>query len=239
MALYEEQEDLDKNINSEEKNYSFKFLEKSALNSRKSAAKSLKTDDGLVQLLTEVSAQVALGQYKLLANWTLDLAKRIGKLKHKLEQQKQETVAGTSVEQMESESLEEAQREKRKNLMAEKRRAKIMAQLNQMQKNFITKNKDLYEETTRASTSVSASAESSLNEFMDSMSSTEAICIGQGRTNSMVEAKLKQYHCILCQEESQISMQGPPMVLCSYVQRFVSLSYKIQTNYILRTQFFR
>ena len=90
LALYEEQEDVDRNVNREEKIYTFKFLEKSTLSTRKSSAtpaKSLKTDEGLVQLLSEVGGQVTAGQCKLLAAWTLEFTQRLRKLK----QQKQET----------------------------------------------------------------------------------------------------------------------------------------------------
>jgi septal ring factor EnvC (AmiA/AmiB activator) len=166
IALYEEQDDVDKNFENDNANYSFKFLEKSIVyNSKKTfsllSIKSLKTDDSLTKYLNEIAQMSDNDEsHTLLAEWILEYAQKLLKLKHKIDQQKQintEEQASTSkaanVTNMEIDEKQEAvedmnkEREKRKNTIAEKTRSKALAKLNSMQKNFIKNNKELYEET--------------------------------------------------------------------------------------------
>jgi hypothetical protein len=175
LALYEEQNDLDKNFVNENATYTFKFLEKSISNSEKSlfSIKSFKTDETLLKTLSETIETVTTEPYKLLAVWILDYSQKLLKLKTKIDEQKQLTFAsttsfntsgsGTGAVQDEARSssslsnepqtssqasmeTEQMQKEKRKNLIAEKRRAKIMAQLNKQSNNFIESNKDFFDD---------------------------------------------------------------------------------------------
>jgi len=265
--LYEEEDNLDKN--------NFNFLNKSVLNYKSRSASdlfSIKTDtpttstssssllssnqndSNLIKLLDDlISMNTLTEQYKLLAAWLNDFAKRLVNLKNnninnnnnnnQLENNDItntiETEAG--VVSSEAAALDENQlKEKRKNLAAEKRRAKILAQLNQQQKLFIKNNQDLFDETKTISTSVGN--DTNLNSYLSSSSSSggaqmdivtnEVVAIGphqfmQNETTQQTAAnnKPKQpFHCILCQEDELISVNMPPMVLCTYVQSSKVLS---------------
>ncbi len=182
LALYEEQNDLDKNFVNENATYTFKFLEKSVSNSKKSlfSIKSFKTDETLLKILNETISTVTTEPYKLLAVWILDYAQKLLKLKSKIDEQKQQAFASTSSfttsggadEARSSSSLsnellgqtsaqasmetEQMQKEKRKNLIAEKRRAKILAQLNKQSTNFIESNKDFFDDIKTSSKPMSS-----------------------------------------------------------------------------------
>jgi len=69
------------------------------------------------------------------------------------------------------------QAEKRKHQIAEKRRAKIMAKLNKMQKNFIENNKEFYEETKTTS--------SVLNSYSSCSSESEAMSIDYDESENL------------------------------------------------------
>lgn len=167
--MYEEQNDVDQTEESK-----FKFLDKTVSNLKIMtlktssatdlfAIKSFKSDGSNLNLFKQLEDLIAIeslaDQYKLLATWLNDYAKRLVKLKSKLSGEQ------TSKEEAEisDEQSEETQaKEKRKNLIAEKRRAKIMAQLNQQQKNFIRNNQELFDETKAIATSVGSSSDFNL-----------------------------------------------------------------------------
>lgn len=47
----------------------------------------------------------------------------------------------------------------------------------------------------------------------------QCVCLGSGRTKSQMPGEVvKKYSCILCQEDQEISLSGPCMVMCAYVQ---------------------
>lgn len=228
LALHEEQDEIDKNFQtiSENSFYIFKFLEKSILSNKKSSSlfsvKSFKSDDNLIKLLSDLEPFISTESYKLLANWVLEYSQRLLKLKHKIDQQKnlsEDSCKATTSSAL-SESEERVLKEKRKNQIAEKRRAKLMAQLNQQSQMFIDKNKNLYDET-KIMTVSSDTQISSLERTSEPEKSgvCKTVCLGPNKTLSLVSEKSKQiYRCILCQEEEEISLNSAPMVLCCYVQ---------------------
>ena len=193
LALHEEQEDVDKKIQNESSTYSFKFLEKSFINkSKKStdflARLSSKSEENLIKYLTEtvviLTTEPHSNTHQLLADWTLQYAQKLLKLKHKVEQRSPSATSETSASAVNekpkssksdqekatgettTQQDEQTQAEKRKHQMAEKRRAKIMAKLNQLQKNFIENNQEFYDETkTSVSTIHSSSSGSDLLSF--------------------------------------------------------------------------
>lgn len=189
LALHEEQDDVDTSFaNDSCSQLEFKFLEKSVIainqanssNNKKSSlfslAKSLTTKNSnheetttLTKLLTDIHSQVSNNnQVKLLIEWLLDYSHRLLKLKHKIDEQKQ-IIAGELISP-ESSLDDQTSKEKRKNQIAERSRAKVMAKLNKMQKSFMETYKDLYEETKSLSTSVDTShlATAPLSNFSDS-----------------------------------------------------------------------
>jgi hypothetical protein len=196
LALHEEQDEVDKKFSSETSSQSeFKFLEKSVLLNNQSSSGSKKSsllslakslakgskDEAaltLTKVLTDVNNLVSANnnpQAKLLVEWVMEYSHRLLKLKHKIDEEKhlagenvvvaESSAAASTAATDESSSL----KEKRKNQIAEKSRAKVMAKLNKMQKNFMENYKDLYEETKSlgnvADTSPSATSSKLTAEF--------------------------------------------------------------------------
>jgi E3 ubiquitin-protein ligase UBR2 len=239
LALYEEQDDVDQNFQADTTNYSFKFLEKSFLNKKSSSSsssflsfKSLKSDENnLIKLLNDAILQISNEPYKQLAMWVLNYSKKLLKLKHKIDQQQQKQEEEPSSQARSSSELveqqeETSQSEKRKNQIAEKKRAKIMAKINKMQKDFIHSYQDLYDETKQVGSSlttqqmeISSVDESSEFKMDTSESNANVICIGPHQKKSThEEIATKKYRCILCQEDSEVRVESVPMVLCCYLQ---------------------
>ena len=244
LALYEEQDDLDQGSE-----YKFKFLYKAIIHCKSLTTKtsnltdlfsikSFKTgetnDLNLIKLLDDlISIENLTDQYKLLASYLNDYAKKLLKLKNKLSEQsakssKQLARASSAEESIEDVLItddtndEAQQKEKRKNLIAERRRAKIMAQLNLQQKSFIQKNQEFYDETKAISSSVGSSSDFNFFNKMEIVTN-EVVAIGPYHC-ALAEQTKKTYHCILCQEDEDISVNAPPMVLCTYVQSSKVLS---------------
>ena len=165
LALYEEQNDLDKNFSNENATYTFKFLEKSVSSNKKSlfSIKSFRTEETFIKLLEGTVCSLTTEPYKLLAAWTLDYSNRLIKLKSKIDEQKQHaynsgvlfSLSSTADEQQtkwssslsnEQKEMETDQRENRKKQIAEQRRAKVMAKLTKQSNNFIETNKEFFDE---------------------------------------------------------------------------------------------
>lgn len=108
--------------------------------------------------------------------------------------------------------------EKKKKEMAARRRARIMAQMSKMQKNFIEENAELFENTEIGL--AQASSDMDLSHF----SHHECpVAVGPQRTPSAVTT-VPKHTCILCQEEHEITHNGRAMVLAGFVQRSTVLS---------------
>ncbi|XP_060531062.1 E3 ubiquitin-protein ligase UBR2 [Cylas formicarius] len=104
------------------------------------------------------------------------------------------------------------EKERRAKLAAEKR-AKIMAQMQAMQKNFIKENAKLFEETAGMDTG----AENT--EHPVAMEVAESRPIALGPNQSQRVSVEKTFTCILCQETEKITADGPAMVLAAFVQQ--------------------
>lgn len=137
LALHKE-----KNANMEDE---FKFLGK---------AETMFETKKLSDLLQKVINITTTEQYKLLAMWNLECIQNIKDHKNPVDtessdipmqcsetEQSVTTTKLLSIPEGSSEKSGLIQKDKRKNLLAEKRRAKILAQLNKQQKNFILNNK--------------------------------------------------------------------------------------------------
>jgi hypothetical protein len=187
LALHEEQDDKDNKV---QKETSFKFLEKSFLN--KSNKRSLellvklsssKSGENLKKHLNDVISILSIDSYKYFSEWVLDYSQKLLKIKHKIDERSSSfdksemenansnemPKCSSSTNENETSQLDEQmQAEKRKHQIAEKRRAKIMAKLNKMQKKFIENNKEFYDETKTASSTLNAY--SSCNSESEAMS---------------------------------------------------------------------
>lgn len=99
--------------------------------------------------------------------------------------------------------------------MAAQQRAKIMAQMASLQTNFMKKNADAFAAEAEESTGTSDNLIEADNVIPDS--SQQPICLGPNQTFRFVEQQ--KYTCILCQEDSIVSVDGPPLVLSAFVQQ--------------------
>ena len=216
LALHQEKLEIDKSDSTES---GFKFLEKTVLVTLNKTDETSENTN-LIKLLNKVISASTTDQYKLLAMWNLEYAQRLTNLRTKIHAENGKQAGDESPKETQTEEL---QKEKRKNVIAEKRRAKVLAQLNQQQKKFIQSHKDFYDET---KTSLSATTVSELNvELSDQLDEVNVVCIGPASTVSHAnEIQKKSYHCILCQEDEQILFNKLPMVLCCYVQNSKVLS---------------
>ncbi|CAL7936397.1 unnamed protein product [Xylocopa violacea] len=99
--------------------------------------------------------------------------------------------------------------------MAAEKRARIMAQMAAMQKHFMKKNAELFEEAA-LDVNKSNDQDSSMNTKKCSQKSPVAVGIGQtARTGGEETYKT----CILCQEDQIVTVAGPAMVLAAFVQQ--------------------
>ncbi|XP_052273758.1 E3 ubiquitin-protein ligase UBR2-like isoform X2 [Dreissena polymorpha] len=108
---------------------------------------------------------------------------------------------------------------RKKQVAAEKRRMKIMAQMSAMQKNFIKENSELFENT---STELFPRIGSDMD-ISDAGSSSFPVAVGCKQTRpSLSPPQLAT--CILCQEEQEITLTSKAIVLTAFVQKSTVLS---------------
>lgn len=126
----------------------------------------------------------------------------------------------TSITQIEAERLEKEERAK----IAAKRRAQILAQMQNAQKNFMTSNAELFE----ADSDEEKNHKPNTMEWASIEGNDEQACIGRNRkVQRMEEAR---YRCILCSEESAVTKSGDCMVYAAFVQKSSVLSRYQQTD---------
>ncbi|TRY85639.1 hypothetical protein DNTS_008798 [Danionella cerebrum] len=121
---------------------------------------------------------------------------------------------------------EKAER-KRKAEMARLRREKIMAQMSEMQKHFINKNKELFQqnlEDLEPSTSSTLEHSESLPLCSPSWSESALVCVGPRRWRAGASERRQVVTCILCQEEQEIKADAKAMVLAAFIQRSTVMS---------------
>lgn len=127
----------------------------------------------------------------------------------------------SSISQIEAEQLEKSERAK----MAAKRRAQILAQMQNAQKNFMTSNAELFENNIDDDKAAGCSS-------MDWQEMTEKkgeqACVGLSRKIQRFEDA--RYRCILCSEESSVTKNDECMVYAAFVQKSSVLSRYQQTD---------
>ncbi|XP_021345433.1 E3 ubiquitin-protein ligase UBR2-like isoform X2 [Mizuhopecten yessoensis] len=182
---------------------SFNFLSK-ALDDEKNIMSIM---EGLVG-----SANLTHESTKDLLTWTLKLFLEVRKMKN-------DPVSMDTLDQLSSctnQNHDETKKLKAK--MAAKRRAKIMAQMSTMQKNFIKENAELFQ-----SAEAELSRTSSDMDISDLQSGGFPVALGKKRSKVVSPVPCKGM-CILCQEEQEIKHSGRAMVLAAFVQRSTVLS---------------
>ncbi|KAK1338408.1 hypothetical protein QTO34_001524 [Cnephaeus nilssonii] len=134
-----------------------------------------------------------------------------------------ESSSAISVAETEGTITEESSRDKdkaerkRKAEIARLRREKVMAQMSEMQRNFIDENKDLFQQTVAEEASNSAVLDNS-----PMVSDTTLTALGPAQTQ--VPKQRQFVTCILCQEEQEVKVESKAMVLAAFVQRSTVLS---------------
>lgn len=169
----------------------------------------------IYKLLENLTSSPRMDAHKDLLTWVLAKYRQVASLTGKetspaplqLEQPQQvgETDANTK----------ETDKEWRTKMAAQKR-AKIMAQMEAMQKHFMKKNATLFEEA-------SLDANNKTNDRGSAMDLTEAsqegspVALGIDQTVRLCEQKM--YTCILCQEDQTVTETSSAMVLAAFVQQ--------------------
>ncbi|KAK3764043.1 hypothetical protein RRG08_046512 [Elysia crispata] len=110
---------------------------------------------------------------------------------------------------------------KKKAQAAAKRRAKIMAQMAKMQRDFIAENSELFENTSTEASEQTAEVE--MAEMPSGSDGDTAIALGPHQSSVKATAPI-HVTCILCQEEQKVTLSGRAMVLSAFVQQSTVLS---------------
>lgn len=157
--------------------------------------------------LEEIKRSPRVEAYKDLAVWTLNKFRQVSAPRRKYEKTE-------DIENMEGVKIEgvELEKQKRSKLAAE-RRAAVMAQMAQMQKNFMKDNATLFENT---QTSSESRNDSTSMEILDNIGEL-SVALGPYQTTSSTSDS--KYTCILCQEEQLVTHDSQAMVLATFVQK--------------------
>ncbi|KAL1110193.1 hypothetical protein AAG570_008270 [Ranatra chinensis] len=160
-------------------------------------------------LLDSLCGSARVEAHKDLIRWTL---RKFGQVAAPKSQVNVTTCLSDSSSQ--ESKTEQAGKEFRAKLAAE-RRAKIMAQMAAMQKNFMKDNAQLFED---AQTSL-ATSEDYGKTNMDSPGPCNGSPVALGTHQSKCVITEKRYTCMLCQEDDTVTPGGLAMVLAAFVQK--------------------
>lgn len=163
---------------------------------------------GIEVALDELRRSPRVEAYKDLAIWTLNKFKQVSAPRRKSEIVEEIVV---DIQEVKSEDIE-LEKQKRSRLAAE-RRANVMAQMAQMQNNFMKDNATLFENTPTYSESHKDSISMDILENIGELS----VALGPHQTSSSIFDN--RYTCILCQEEQLVTHDCQAMVLATFVQK--------------------
>lgn len=124
----------------------------------------------------------------------------------------------TPSSQNQAQELADKDKERRAKLAAEKR-ARVMAQMAAMQKNFMKENASMFQLEKEDKSDCQW-------EDMDTVEVSELPPVAIGPNQSPIQGQMEQYICILCQEEQTVSCTGSALVLAAYVQKSVVMARK-------------
>lgn len=178
---------------------------------------------GIEQLLESLSTSPRVEAHKDLFAWTLNKYREVAAPRRQdpiLIKPPAVPVETTSTK--ESSASEEKQWRAK---MAAQKRAKIMAQMTAMQKNFMKENAKLFEMPEGTGSSSSSRMDICHDDIseMNSENKGSLICIGPKRTVKIQPERVAT--CILCQEDETVSAQGNgALVLAAFIQQSTVLS---------------
>ncbi|KAK3092305.1 hypothetical protein FSP39_001069, partial [Pinctada imbricata] len=180
-------------------------------------SKAVRGDRNLVVLLESLVSDhnnISHDSTKDLLTWVLKLFVEVRKM----------TNASSSMETLDQISMatkqESEKAKKKKARLAAKRREKIMAQISNMQKNFIKDNAELFESTDSETNLVHASSDMDVSE---EQSIEFPVSVGRHK-NPSISFGITKATCILCQEQQDVTTAGRCMVLAGFVQRSTVMS---------------
>ncbi|KAM4690769.1 E3 ubiquitin-protein ligase UBR1 [Rhinophrynus dorsalis] len=209
LGLLEEKRQLQE---SSEEEVSFDFYHKATrVGSSDLNAESVATLLEKLKHVTQLEAQ------KDMISWLLQMFETVKGLREKSSSQTALPTSSSSVKADEGQTPQEKEKRKRKAEAARLHRQKIMAQMSALQKNFIETNKLLYDNTVEACESPIPAEESLLT-----AEEGAKIALGPKRGPSVPEKEVLT--CILCQEEQEVTLNSPTMVLTACVQKSTTLS---------------
>lgn len=166
----------------------------------------------LVDLMQMLSKSPRIEAHKDLLTWVLTKYRKVSAVRSSGSQ----TLQIESVYEPSSSSQEEAAKEEKKwrAAKAAEKRAKIMAQMTAMQKNFMKENAKLFQNTENYSETEDVSGSNmDVAEIIDE----SPICLGPKQTTRLCPKKT--YTCILCQETQTVTADGPALVYAAFVQK--------------------
>ncbi|XP_068089086.1 E3 ubiquitin-protein ligase UBR2 isoform X1 [Hyperolius riggenbachi] len=205
MAIQEEHQHL-QHV-SEDNVLTFTFSEKI---SRPGEGSS--TSPSILALLETLQNAAHLEVHKDMIRWILKMFSTIKKIR--------ESSSTTPMVETEGTVLEESARDKdkaerkRKAEIARLRKEKIMAQMSEMQRHFIDKNKKLFQQSLDE---LSVSASTSHDHSGPAVLDTKLVALGLHQTRYTEQNQLVT--CILCQEEQACTVDNKAMVLAAFIQR--------------------
>ncbi|XP_046748290.1 E3 ubiquitin-protein ligase UBR2 [Diprion similis] len=165
----------------------------------------------IYNLLEQLSYSPRLDAHKDLVTWTLDKYQEL--LGYTPSEARNAPSTAPSTEQTSEPEANKMDKEWRTQ-MAAQQRARIMAQMAAMQKNFMKENAKLFEE---AALEASKTNDRGSNLDLSEFSEQAPVAVGINQTSRICEEET--YTCILCQEDQPITATGPAMVLAAFVQQ--------------------
>lgn len=162
---------------------------------------------GIEAALDDLRRSPRVEAYKDLALWTLNKFKQVSGPRRQISNPE----VGEDMEDVKSEDVD-VEKQKRAQLAAE-RRATVMAQMAQLQKNFMNDNATLFENTPTYSESHYDSTSMDILENIGELS----VALGPYQTTSSNYDN--KCTCILCQEQQLVTHDSQAMVLATFVQK--------------------
>uniref|UniRef100_A0A1W7R9B1 E3 ubiquitin-protein ligase n=1 Tax=Hadrurus spadix TaxID=141984 RepID=A0A1W7R9B1_9SCOR len=173
------------------------------------------TKSEILQCLEECMNCPRIEAQKDLLKWTIRKFKYVQNLRTKGETNVVEMEEGTS----DSQVGETSKKDRKRNAeLAAARKARIMAQMSAMQKNFIREHAELFKEAELEELSMSDSQVDITSE----LHTENPIAVGNYQRGRNVSIQV--FTCILCREDQEVTLAGPALVLAAFVQRSTVLS---------------
>ncbi|XP_070398902.1 E3 ubiquitin-protein ligase UBR2 isoform X1 [Nothobranchius furzeri] len=226
MALLEEQHQLENSSTDDDVTFNYASrITRQHTHTHTRPGEAPSTSGSVLALLESLQNTPHLEAHKDMITWIL---KMVGSIKTIRERTSSTSSITISLGQGLGETVRDKDKaeRKRKAEMARLRREKIMAQMSEMQKHFISENKELFQQSMEELEASSSAAEYSSHS--SELTCTSQVCVGPWRMGRSERRQLVV--CILCQEEQDVRGHGRAMVLAAFIQRSTVLSKNRSRN---------